>query len=310
MDNSTKEIFFVLQGVDDTRTNKQIYFALALLTYLLTVFSNLMLITTIFLDKTLHEPMYFFICNLCVNGIYGSSGFYPKLLVDLLSEICLISYTGCLIQVFVIYNYMFCEFTNLTVMAYDRYVAICKPLQYQSIITPQRAGRLVLLIWLVCLLEVSVGTILTSILPICGYEINRPYCFNVAVVKLACTETPLNRTFGAVLMMFYFAQAVYIVITYIYIIRASLRSKAGQGKFMQTCLPHLVTFINFALSVTFDIMYEFFGNSNTNVAFRNILAVQFLIVPPLLNPVIYGMKLSRIRMSLMKILNQGVRALT
>ncbi|XP_030632741.1 olfactory receptor 1D2-like [Chanos chanos] len=310
MDNSSDGIVFVLQGVNDTRTNRQIYFALALLTYLLTIFVNLMLITTIFLDKTLHEPMYFFICNLCVNEMLGASGFYPKLLVDLLSEFHVISYTWCLIQVSVIYNYILCEFTNLTVMAYDRYVAICKPLQYQSIITPQRVRRLVLLIWLVCILEVSVGTILTSILPICGYEIDGLYCSNVAVVKLACTDTTLNRSYGYITIISYVSQGVFIVISYIYIIRASLRSKAEQAKFMQTCLPHLITFINFTISLTFDVMYVLLGYSNTHVVLRNILAVQFLILPPLLNPVIYGIKLARIRVSLMKIWNLKLRALT
>ncbi|XP_030632737.1 olfactory receptor 2G3-like [Chanos chanos] len=308
MDNSSTDFLFLLSGLNDTRTNKQTYFAFIFLLYLLTLFINLTLITIIFLDKMLHEPMYFFICNMCVNGIYGASGFYPKLLADLLSDFHVISYTGCMTQIFVIYSYMFCEFTNLTVMAYDRYVAICKPLEYHSIITPQRVGRLILLIWLSSLLETAVGTALTIRLPLCGYNIDKLYCSNWAVVKLACTDTTLNNLYGYILMLYHVSQAGFIVISYIYIIRASLTSKAGQAKFMQTCLPHLITLINFTVSTIFDVLYARYGNSHRLQALRNILAVEFLVVPPLLNPIIYGMKLTLIRSRLLKIFHHKVNA--
>ncbi|XP_030632738.1 olfactory receptor 4S2-like [Chanos chanos] len=310
MDNSSEDFLFVLHGLNDTRTNKQIYFVFTLLLYLLTISVNLTVVAAICLEKMLHDPMYLFICSLCVNEIYGASGFYPKLLADFLSDSQVISYIGCLMQIFVIYSYVFCEFTNLTVMAYDRYVAICRPLEYRSIITPWRAGKLLLLTWFICLLEAAIMAGLTSTLPICGSDIDKLYCSNVAVVKLACTDTTLNKSFGYILMIFYISQAIFVVISYIYIVKASLKSKAGRAKFMQTCLPHLITLINFTIALIFDILYSLYGNSHSLYYLRNFLAVDYLIVPPLLNPIIYGMKLTQIRNGLLKLWGQKIRAVT
>ena len=125
-------------------SNKRTYFVATLLVYLLTIVMNLTLIVTIIMEKTLHEPMFIFLCSLCVNGQFGASTFYPKILVDLSSDLSIVSYKTCLGQMFVIYGYIFCEGTTLTVMAYDRYVVICKPLNYHSIVTPQKVLELLL----------------------------------------------------------------------------------------------------------------------------------------------------------------------
>lgn len=231
MENNSEIVFF-LQGLNETRTNKQIYFTFTLILYLFTIFANLTLIFTIFLEKMLHEPMYIFLCNLCINGIYGASSFYPKLLHDLMADAHVISYTGCLTQIFFVYSYAFCEFTNLTVMAYDRYAAICKPLQYHTLITAKKVGQLLLLTWIFSLSESIIGTVLTTRLPLCGVHIDKMYCTNWEVVKLSCTDTILNNIYGFVLTVSHVFQTMLILVSYINIIKASLKSKADRGKFM------------------------------------------------------------------------------
>ncbi|KAF7664783.1 hypothetical protein LDENG_00166190, partial [Lucifuga dentata] len=99
---------------------------------------NVTVIVMIFVDKSLHEPMYIFLCNLCINGLYGTAGFYPVLLNDLLSPSHLISHAGCFLQGFVIHSSAATDFSILALMAYDRYVAICRPLMYHSVMTKQR----------------------------------------------------------------------------------------------------------------------------------------------------------------------------
>ena len=178
MENSSREFMFVLHGLNETRTNKHIYFAFGLVVYIVTLLVNLTLIIAIILDKTLHEPMYLFICNLYVNGLCGASAFYPKILADLLSDFHVISYTGCLAQIYIICCYMFCEATCLTVMAYDRYVAICKPLEYHTIMTKQKVMKLLIFMWVFSVLETSVMTALTARLPLCGNDIDKIYCSN------------------------------------------------------------------------------------------------------------------------------------
>ncbi|XP_026790434.1 olfactory receptor 142-like [Pangasianodon hypophthalmus] len=309
MENSSGEFMFVLHGLNDTRTNKNIYFAFGLIVYSMTLFINLTLAITVILDKTLHEPMYIFICNLFVNGILGASAFYPKILADLLSEYHFTSYIGCLSQVNIIYSYVFCEYTCLTVMSYDRYVSICKPLEYHSIMTLQKGLKLLILIWLCSLLESTVGILFTAQLPLCGNVIDKLYCSNWEVVKLSCTDVTVNNVYGYFLIFSHVSQAVFIIVSYICIIRASLRSRTQWAKFMQTCLPHLIALTNFTIALLFDVMYARYGRSQGLQALRNILGIEFLVVPPLLNPIMYGFKLTQIRQGLLKMYRHRCKAL-
>ncbi|KAI5099012.1 odorant receptor, family E, subfamily 126, member 3, partial [Silurus meridionalis] len=300
MENSSGEYMFVIHGLNDTRTNKHIYFAFGLIVYSMTLFINLSITITIILDKTLHEPMYIFICNMFFNGILGASAFYPKILADLLAEYHVISYVGCLSQAYIIYSYVFCEYTCLTVMSYDRYISICKPLEYHSIMTLQKCFKLLIFSWLCSILESTVGVMLTAQLRLCGNVIDKLYCSNWEVVKLSCTDVTVNNVYGYVLMVYHVSQAVFIIVSYISIIRASLRSKTQWAKFMQTCLPHLMALTNFTIAVIFDSMYARYGKSQGLQALRNMLGIEFLVVPPLLNPIIYGFKLTQIRKGLVK----------
>ena len=138
LENESSVLVFTLSGLNVTMENRFVFFSFTALFYPLMVFCNLTVIFTIILHKKFHEPMYVFLCNLCVNGLFGTSGFYPKFMYDLLAHDHVISYTGCLIQIFVIYSSALSDFSTLTVMAYDRYLAICRPLEYHSIMTNQR----------------------------------------------------------------------------------------------------------------------------------------------------------------------------
>uniref|UniRef100_A0A3B3SK34 Olfactory receptor n=1 Tax=Paramormyrops kingsleyae TaxID=1676925 RepID=A0A3B3SK34_9TELE len=292
MENSTHEIVFSLNGLNDTKSNQLIYFSCSFLIYLFTVFVSLTLVVTVIV---LHEPMYIFLCNLCVNGIYGATGFYPKILLDLLSDSHIISYNACVTQIFVVYSFILCELANLTVMAYDRYVAICKPLEYHPIMTTGKVGKLLLVPWLLSFVEILIAVLLMVRLPLCGSKINKLYCSNWDVVKLSCVDTSMNNFYGYVMAVTHFIQVLLIVISYFHIVRTCVGSKAEQNKFMETCLPHIITLASFSLTATIDI--RFISNGNLQ-ALSNVLSVEFLVTPPLLNPLIYGFKLKQIRRTL------------
>uniref|UniRef100_A0A3B5AUJ7 G-protein coupled receptors family 1 profile domain-containing protein n=1 Tax=Stegastes partitus TaxID=144197 RepID=A0A3B5AUJ7_9TELE len=294
MENNT-DIVFVLQGLNGSLTDRQIYFAFALMSYSFTLFVNVTLIVTVCLDKTLHEPIYIFVCNLCFNGICGASCFYPKLLHDLLADSHVITYVGCLTQMVASYSYAFCEFTSLTVMAFDRYVAICRPLQYRALMTVQKVAQLLLLTWCFSMAEAIVGITLTSRLPLCGRNIPKIFCTNWEVVKLSCTDTTVNNIYGFLLTVSHVLQTVLILVSYAHLVRAAIRSQSDRRKFVQTCLPHLVTLLIFTVSLVFDTMYSRYGGGSVMTELRNALAAEFLVVPPLINPVIYGMNLHQIR---------------
>ncbi|XP_036453070.1 olfactory receptor 1468-like [Colossoma macropomum] len=310
MENSSTEFMFVLRGLNDSRTNKHIYFAFGLVVYIVTLFVNLTLIITIILEKMLHEPMYLFICNLYVNGLCGASAFYPKILADLFTDSYVISYRGCLLQIVMVFWYAFCEFTCLTVMAYDRYVAICKPLDYHSIMTPQKVVNLLVFTWFFSFLETIIGVALAARLPLCGNVIEKTYCFNWDVVKLSCIDVTLNNVYGYILIFSHFSQSVFITVSYFCIIRASLRSKTERVKFMQTCLPHLITLINYIISLLSDALCARYGQGQGLQSLRNILGMEFLVVPPLLNPIIYGIRMAQFRSRFVKMYSHKINFLT
>lgn len=132
MDNVSVITMFTLSGLSETTHYRGFLFALTLLCYSVIWLVNLTIIVTVIADKKLHEPMYIFLCNLCINGLYGTAGFYPKFFMDLLSPTHVISYAGCLLQGFVLHSSACADFSLLVLMAYDRYVAICRPLAYHS----------------------------------------------------------------------------------------------------------------------------------------------------------------------------------
>ncbi|XP_020781073.1 olfactory receptor 4E1-like [Boleophthalmus pectinirostris] len=300
MENAST-FMFELSGLNDSLTNRGVYFGVALTSYAVTVFFNLSLVVTIAWEKTLHQPMYVFLANICINGICGASSFYPKLLQDLLSDSRHMSYTHCLLQMCGIYCYVFCEFTSLTVMAFDRYVAICRPLQYRGLMTRAAVTRLVALTWSFSLVETAVGAVLTSRLPLCGNRLPKFFCTNWEVVKLSCVDTTVNNIYGFLLVVSHLLQTALILVSYVGLVRAALRSRADRRKFAQTCLPHLVALLIFASSICFDSMFSRYGRGVPGMrTLSNALAAEFLVVPPLLNPIIYGIKMQQIRAPIMR----------
>ncbi|XP_048122920.1 olfactory receptor 6N1-like [Alosa alosa] len=224
------------------------YFLLAFVLYILIITVNLTLILTVIMEKSLHEPMYIFLSNLCVNSLFGTIGFYPKFLLDLLSDTHTVTYSWCLLQVYVIYSSVICEISNITVMSYDRYVAICRPLQYHSILTPHAVLKLLVVAWACPLLASSTALVLTLRIPICGSHIRKLFCDNTLILKLACFQTKANQVWGMILT-----------------------------------------------AAVSDVLYGWEGSEKLSVSERNALAIQFLIFPPLLNPIIYGLQLPQIR---------------
>ncbi|XP_067110283.1 olfactory receptor 2B6-like [Osmerus mordax] len=295
LDNASTVTWFTLSGFDEMIEHRATFFSLTLLCYCAIILVNVALILMIVLDENLHEPMYIFLCNLCISGLFGTAGFYPKFLLDLLSDLQVISYAGCLIQTFVIYSSAGGDFVILAVMAYDRYVAICRPLEYHSVMTRQRVAWLVSYPWLSTFSLITVLIILTSKLRLCGSHIEKLYCANWSIVKLSCTSTTANNISGYTGILFYTGHVTFIVCSYVYLIRSCLKSIEERGKFMQTCMPHLLSLIIVAVALLFDVFYSRYGSTDMSQNFQNFISVQFLVIPPILNPLIYGLKLKQIR---------------
>ncbi|XP_039884204.1 olfactory receptor 142-like [Simochromis diagramma] len=297
MDNQSNERSFILSGFNETMNFTVPLFSVTLLYYCGILFFNISLVLLIVLDESLHEPMYIFLSSLCINALYGTTGFYPKFLSDLLSSSHRISYEGCLLQAFIAYSFSFCDLSILTVMAFDRYLAICRPLHYHSFMTKRRLSQLVCFSWLTPFCLFSINVLFTARLKLCGINIQRALCLTRLILKLACPEAdtfPNNISAYVIIAICYF-HYVFIIWTYIYLIKTCVRSREDRVMFMQTCVAHLTSvIINFTVMAV-DVMYLRFGSRDLPQSLQNFITLEFLIIPPVMNPLVYGFKLSKIR---------------
>ncbi|XP_036393568.1 olfactory receptor 52E2-like [Megalops cyprinoides] len=289
------------------RSVNYFFFTLIFFAYLLSVFANFFLMLVIYLESSLHKPMYIFLFNLAINGLIGSSAVWPKIMDNLLSDTQETSFEACLIQVFWINVYATGAYAILTVMAYDRYVSICKPLQYHTIMTPTKVKQLLAVVNFCPISIISIQVYLTSNLPLCRYTIQRLFCDNLSVVNLSCVKSRLVDLYGLCIIVCLVCLPLFIVVlSYVRILLVSLKtSKEAQKKALSTCTPHLITFINFSLASLFNVIYNrvhFNPPAGTNV----FLSLHFALIPPLLHPIVYGIRIQAIRKSITKILRKNL----
>ncbi|KAM4627662.1 olfactory receptor 4E2-like [Polymixia lowei] len=297
MVNSTQFSYFILSAYFDSGHLKYLYFAIVIFLYIMIVFANSFLIVVICLKRSLHEPMYIFLCSLFVNELYGSAGLFPFLLVQLVSDTHTISAPLCFLQIFCLYSYACAEFCNLALMSYDRYLAICCPLQYNTRMTSNKVALFIAVMWLYSFLECLVSILLSVPLQLCGNIINKVYCDNYPIVKLACSDTRVNNIygiFGTILAVF--VPLIPIIFSYLKILKICLvGSKETRQKAVSTCTPHLASLLNFSFGCCFEIFQSRFDMTSVPRVLRVVLSLYFLTCQPLFNPILYGVRMSKIR---------------
>ncbi|XP_063762980.1 olfactory receptor 10A6-like [Eleginops maclovinus] len=299
MSNSTSLTvsYFILGAYLHVGYLRYLYFMITALLYIVIVVANTALIVVICVNRSLHEPMYLFLCSLFVNELYGSTGLFPFLLLQILSDIHTVSAPLCFLQIFCLYTYGGIEFCNLAVMSYDRYLAICYPLQYNTRMTSHKAAIFIILVWLYSFVKFLITLSLNLRLTLCGNTINGLNCNNYLVVKLACSDTQVNNIyglFGTILSVL--VPLLPILFSYIRILRVCFSgSKQARQKAVSTCTPHLVSLLNFSFGCGFLILQSRFDMSGVPSVLRIILSLYFLLMQPLMNPVMYGLQMSRIR---------------
>ncbi|XP_067451968.1 olfactory receptor 11A1-like, partial [Thunnus thynnus] len=304
MINSTQFSYFTLAAYFDTGLLKYFYFMTVMCLYIFIVSANVFLIVVICMNRSLHEPMYLFLCSLFVNELYGSTGLFPFLLVQILSDIHTVPASFCFLQIFCLYSYGGIEFLNLAIMSYDRYLAICFPLQYNTHMTSNRAAIFIAVIWVPPLLVNFLTLPLIVPLQLCGNIINKVYCDNHSVVKLACSDTTVNNVSGLIVIAFsVFGPLILILYTYMRILKVCFSgSKQTRQKAVSTCTPHLASLLNFSFGACFEILQSRFNMSSVPNTLRIFLSLYFLTCPPISNPLMYGLKLSKIRVTCKKLM--------
>ncbi|XP_059389803.1 olfactory receptor 52L1-like [Carassius carassius] len=283
-----KNISFILDGYKGIYDKRYIFVVVLSLLYPVMIISNSLLIYVICAERGLHKPMYIFICNLACINLYGGSAVTPFVLTKILTENYQITWLSCLVQIFSLFTYGGCDLTNLTVMAYDRYISICYPLEYEKIVTPAKVAIGVVVSWLLPFVRTTITISITGNLNICGVIIEKVYCDNFSVVKLACSDTLSNNIYGVVMMSLTILPVFIIFYTYVRIIFICLKlSKTSLVKF-STCVPHLIALLNFVIGIFFEIFQSRFNMRHVPYTVRVILSLYVLILSPIINPIMYG----------------------
>ncbi|XP_059932274.1 olfactory receptor 4B13-like [Gadus macrocephalus] len=297
MVNSSHIPYFILTAYLDMGYLKYLYFVIVLMLYIVIVVANALLIVTICMKRSLHEPMYVFLCSLLVNQLYGSAGLFPFLLLQITSDSHTISRSMCFLQIYCLYTYATVELCNLAVMSYDRYLAICCPLHYKARLTSKKVALLIALVWLYSFIEFLIILCLNLRLKLCGNVMDRLYCQNYYVTKLACFDTTVNNFYGLfVIFLTVFVPLIPILFSYTKILRVCFNgSKETRQKAVSTCIPHIASLINFSFGCCFEILQSRFNMSGIPGIMRIVLSLYFLTIQPLFNPIIYGLRLSKIR---------------
>ncbi|KAM9330761.1 olfactory receptor 10G7-like [Gastrophryne carolinensis] len=270
--------------------------------YICTLLGNIMLILAVQGDPQLHKPMYIFLLNLSVLDLWLSTVTLPKMLTNLLKNDKTISFRGCLTQLYFFHFFGSTECFLFTVMAYDRFLAICRPLHYPNIMTLKRCAQFSVGIWLTGSLHSMIHTTLTVRLPFCGpNKIDYFFCDIIPVLKLACADTTINRTvimtnIGAVVLICFLV----ILVSYYHIVKniLKIRSSKGRRKTFSTCSSHMVSVIFYYAAPGIIYMSPLLAMDYLT---EEAIAVFYTLATPLLNPIIYSLRNDEVKTALKKI---------
>ncbi|KFQ18381.1 Olfactory receptor 14A16, partial [Merops nubicus] len=288
MSNSSSITEFLLLAFADRRELQLLHFWLFLGIYLAALLGNGLIITTIAWDHHLHTPMYFFLFNLALLDLASISTTVPKAMANSLWGTRDISYSGCATQVFLFLLFLSVEFSLLTIMSYDRYVAICKPLHYGTLLGSRACVHMAAAAWATGFLYALLHTANTFSLPLCqGNALDQFFCEIPQILKLSCSQS--SRREICLIMVsssLVFGCFVFIVVSYVEIFRAVLRmpSEQGRHKAFSTCLPHLAVLSLFVSTAMFAYLKP---PSISSPLLNLVVSVLYSVVPPAVNPLIY-----------------------
>ncbi|XP_064903982.1 olfactory receptor 14C36-like [Columba livia] len=304
MSNSSSITQFLLLPFTDTRELQLLHFWLFLGIYLAALLGNGLIITTIAWDQHLHTPMYFFLLNLSVIDLGYISTTVPKSMDNSLWDTRAISYTGCAAQVFLFVFLASAEYWLLTIMSYDRYVAICKPLHYGTLLGSRACVHMAAAAWATGFLYSLLHTANTFSLPLCkGNALGQFFCEIPQILKLSCSDAYLREVWVLVISFSVaFGCFVFIFFSYVQIFRAVLRipSEQGRHKAFSTCLPHLAVVSLFVSTIIFSHLKP---PSISSPPLDLVVSVLYSVVPPAVNPLIYSMRNKEIKDSVWQLMN-------
>ncbi|NWI92052.1 O1509 protein, partial [Pitta sordida] len=297
--NFSRVTEFILLGLSDMRELQVLFFTFFLLAYAMVLLGNLLIIVTVRTDPKLSSPMYFLLCNLSFIDICFTSVTAPRMLVDLLSQRKAIVFEDCIAQLFFLHFLGSSEMFLLTVMAYDRYTAICKPLHYTAIMSRWACCLLVSSCWAGGFLHSITQTLLTIQLPFCGPNmIDNCFCDVPPVIRLACTDIYVTEWLMASNSGLISLVCFLVLVTSYMFILVTIRGRftAGHWKALSTCASHVMVIILFFVPCIFTYLRPF-----SPFPFDKYVCVIYTIFSPVMNPLIYTLRNKEVKESMWRL---------
>nr|AEA11092.1 odorant receptor [Larimichthys crocea] len=286
-----------LQGLNVLKASIYPVYLFFFFSYLFIMVTNVGITVLIFIDKNLHQPMYFLFRNLLINDILGNSIKLPRLLLDMLRPPSerLISYYECVVQAFSTHMFGTTSHTVLMIMAFDRYVAICYPLRYSAIMSNKMVMKLTVSAWGVAFVLVGILLGLTLRLNRCRTLITNPFCDNASLFKLSCESVSINDVYGLTFTVVLFTGSIgSMVLTYtkIAVVCLTSKNKSLNSKALKTCSTHLVVYLIMVFNGMSIITLHRFPHYSD---YRKLCTILFHIIPCSINPIIYGVQSKEIK---------------
>ncbi|XP_062370223.1 olfactory receptor 14J1-like [Cinclus cinclus] len=305
MSNSSSIRHFLLLALADTRQLQLLHFCLFLGISLATLLANGLIISAVACGHHLHTPMFFFLLNLALTDLGSICTTVPKAMHNSLWHTNNISYSACAAQVFFLMLFLAAEYFLLTIMCYDRYVSICKPLHYGTLLGSRACAHMAAAAWASAFLNALLHTANTFSLPLCqGNALGQFFCEIPQILKLSCSHSYL-RELGLIALSVCLGLGcfVFIVFSYVQIFRAVLRipSEQGRHKAFSTCLPHLAVVSLFLSTGVFAYLKP---PSISSPSLDLALSVLYSVVPPALNPLIYSLRNQELKAALRKLMSR------
>ncbi|XP_004781989.3 olfactory receptor 1D2 [Mustela putorius furo] len=281
---------FLLLGISDSPEQQWVLFWMFLSMYLVTVVGNVLIILAISFDPHLHTPMYFFLANLSFTDLFFVTNTIPKMLVSLQSQNKAISYVGCLTQLYFLVSLVALDNLILATMAYDRYVAICRPLHYTTVMSPGLCIMLLTLCWALSVFYGLTHTLLMTRVTFCGSrKIHYIFCEMYVLLRLACSNTEVNHIVLIATGCFIFLTPLgFMIMSYVRIVRAILQIPSATGKYkaFSTCASHLAV-----VSLFYGTLGMVYLQPLQTYSMKDSVAtVMYAVVTPMMNPFIYSLR--------------------
>ncbi|XP_074402690.1 olfactory receptor 14A16-like [Zonotrichia albicollis] len=303
MSNSSSIRHFLLLALADTRQLQLLHFCLLLGISLAALLGNGLIISAVACGHHLHTPMFFFLLNLALADLGCICTTVPKAMHNSLWDTRNISYTGCAAQLFLLIFFLGSALSLLTIMCYDRYVSICKPLYYGTLLGSRACAHMAAAAWASAFLNALMHTANTFSLPLChGNALGQFFCEIPQILKISCAKSYLRELqLLAVSACLFFGCFMFIVLSYVHIFRAVLRipSEQGRHKAFSTCLPHLAVV---SLFITTAVFSHLKPPSISSPSLDVTLSVLYSVVPPALNPLIYSLRNQELKAAVWKLM--------